>query len=95
MLEKYVLSKVAFWSLHLLLLQIIGVDLTDEGKYTCIADNGRGIPAEAEMNLGVDNAKDLPAQIVEPESSDLVMSLGVPAHFKCLAFGYPKPTVTW
>ena len=75
--------------------QIIGVDLTDEGKYTCIADNGRGIPAEAEMNLGVDNAKDLPAQIVEPESSDLVMSLGVPAHFKCLAFGYPKPTVTW
>lgn len=71
------------------------MDLSDEGKYTCIADNGRGIPSEAQLTLAVDNARDLPAQIVEPESSDLVMSLGVPAHFKCLAFGHPKPTVTW
>ena len=84
-----------FILLLLLFLQIIGVDRSDEGKYTCIADNGRGVPAEADITLGVDNPRDLPAKIVEPETSDLIMSIGAPAHFKCLAYGHPKPTVTW
>ena len=47
------------------------------------------------MTLAVDNPTEIPAQIVKPESSDVVMSLGAPAHLKCLAYGYPKPTVTW
>ena len=76
-------------------LQIIGVDLSDEGEYTCLADNGRGVPADAKITLAVDNPVELPAQIVESSSSDLVMSLGSPAHLKCLAYGHPKPTVSW
>ena len=76
-------------------LQIIGVDLSDEGEYTCIADNGRGVPDDAKITLAVDDPVELPAQIIDSSSSDLVMSLGSPAHLKCLAYGHPKPTVSW
>lgn len=69
--------------------------MNDEGSYTCLADNGRGIPAEATVTVAVDNPAEIPAKIIQPQSSDLVMSLGAPAHLKCLAYGYPKPTVTW
>ena len=71
------------------------MDVSDEGAYTCLADNGRGIPAEATITLAVDNPVEIPARIVQPSRSDMVMSLGAPAHLKCLAFGYPKPVVTW
>jgi hypothetical protein len=73
----------------------VGVDISDEGVYTCLADNGRGVPAEASATLAVDTPVEIPAAILDPSSSDLVMSLGSPAHLKCLAYGYPKPTVTW
>ena len=76
-------------------LQIIGVDLSDEGEYTCIADNGRGVPDDAKITLAVDDPVELPAQIIDSSASDLVMSLGSPAHLKCLAYGHPKPTVSW
>ena len=76
-------------------MQIVGVDINDEGEYTCLADNGRGVPAEAKVTLAVDSPSEVPAQIVEPEQREIVLSLGVPAHLNCLAYGYPKPTVTW
>ena len=71
------------------------MDISDEGVYTCLADNGRGVPAEAEITLAVDSPTEVPASIVAPEAAEVVLSLGSPAHLNCLAYGYPKPTVTW
>jgi hypothetical protein len=31
-------------------LQIVGVDVSDEGVYTCFADNGRGVPPQAQVS---------------------------------------------
>ena len=76
-------------------LQIVGVDSTDEGVYTCIADNGRGIPAEATVTLAVDPATEIAANIVETRDNDIVLSLGAPANLHCMAYGHPKPTVSW
>jgi hypothetical protein len=44
--------------------------------------------------LSVDEPRDLTAKIVETDP-DIVMSLGSPATLYCLAYGFPKPTVTW
>lgn len=75
-------------------LQIVGVRREDEGTYDCFADNGLGPPVSKQLILSVDEPKDLAAQIVETDP-DIVMSLGSPATLYCLAFGFPKPTVTW
>ena len=32
------------------------MDLSDEGLYTVLADNGRGLPADARVTLAVDDA---------------------------------------
>ena len=32
------------------------MDLSDEGLYTVLADNGRGLPADARITLAVDDA---------------------------------------
>ncbi len=36
-------------------LQIVGVEPGDQGVYTCVADNGRGRPATADVSLAVDS----------------------------------------
>ena len=36
--------------------KIIGVEKSDEGLYTVLADNGRGLPADARVTLKVDNS---------------------------------------
>ena len=38
--------------------------------------------------------RDLAAGIVQTDPS-LVLSLGAPATLYCLAYGFPRPTVTW
>ena len=35
--------------------QIIGVEIADEGAYSCVADNGRGVPPQAQVTLAVDS----------------------------------------
>ncbi len=41
------------------------MDLRDEGLYTVLADNGRGLPADARVTLAVDDAleKQIPGEI--------------------------------
>ena len=75
-------------------LQIVGVRREDEGSYECFADNGLGPPVSQTVVVAVDQARDLPARILETEP-DIVMSLNAPATLYCLAYGFPKPTVTW
>lgn len=75
-------------------LQIVGVAREDEGRYDAFADNGLGAPVTQYVVLSVDSPRDLPARIVDTDA-DVTMSLGSPAKLYCLAYGFPKPTVTW
>lgn len=75
-------------------LQIVGVTPEDEGQYTVIADNGRGVPAESVLTLAVDPPVSEPARVLDT-NPETFLSLGVPAMLHCLAYGSPKPTVTW
>jgi len=75
-------------------LQIIGVRSDDAGSYSCFADNGHGPPTEQVLHLQVEAPEEIPAKIVEAEGSSII-SLGAPASLVCLAYGYPRPTVTW
>ena len=38
---------------YLFCLQIVGVDVSDEGVYTCFADNGRGVPPQAQVPVNL------------------------------------------
>ena len=60
-----------------------------------MADNGRRPFAEAKVNVRIGDPVETPARIIHPDSPDVYMSLGAPANLKCLAYGFPKPTVTW
>ena len=75
-------------------LQIVGVRREDEGTYDCFADNGLGPPVSQQVVLAVDKPRDLAAKIMETPG-DIVMSLNAPATLYCMAYGFPKPTVTW
>lgn len=75
-------------------LQIVGVRAEDEGRYDCFADNGRGPPVSVTILLTVNKPRELAAKIMETDRN-VVMSLGAPATLYCLAYGWPKPTVTW
>lgn len=41
------LFKLTF--IMILPLKVIGAEISDEGSYTCIADNGRGVPPTAQV----------------------------------------------
>ena len=75
-------------------LQIVGVRREDSGTYECVADNGRGPPVTVAIVLTVEGPRDLGARIVETDPN-VIMSLGAPATLYCLAYGWPRPTVTW
>ena len=75
-------------------LQIVGARREDDGRYDCYADNGRGPPISVTLTLTVSEPRDLAASIKETDKN-VVMSLGAPATLFCLAYGWPKPTVTW
>ena len=36
--------------------QVVGVEISDEGVYTVLADNGIGVPADASVELRVDDS---------------------------------------
>ena len=43
------------------------MDLSDEGLYTVLADNGRGLPADARVTLAVDDSleKQIPGEVTK------------------------------
>jgi len=58
-------------------LQIVGVEPSEQGVYTVIADNGLpGRPAEATVTLVVDRPKDVAAAIVRTEDEVRNVSVG-------------------
>ena len=61
-----------------------------------MADNGHpGGAVEAAVTLVLDASPvEIPAAILESER-EVFLSLGAPATLNCLAYGHPKPTVTW
>ena len=52
------------------------MDLSDEGLYTVLADNGRGLPADARVTLAVDDSleKQIPGEVTK-FNSDYIMKI--------------------
>ena len=50
--------------------QVIGVEISDEGVYTVLADNGIGVPADASVELRVDDSltKRIPGMLSKREN---------------------------
>ena len=50
------------------------MDLSDEGLYTVLADNGRGLPADARVTLAVDDAleKQIPGKVTKFNSDYII-----------------------
>lgn len=53
------------------------MDLSDEGLYTVLADNGRGLPADARVTLAVDDAleKQIPGKVTKFNSDYIIKIL--------------------
>ena len=52
------------------------MDLSDEGLYTVLADNGRGLPADARVTLAVDDTleKQIPGKVTKFNSDYIITS---------------------
>ncbi|KAF9413443.1 hypothetical protein HW555_008335 [Spodoptera exigua] len=66
----------------------------DSGVYICVADNGLGI-ATQEIHLVVNDPVRAPVGIAGDENAVVTGELGSPLTVRCLAYGYPPPTVFW
>ncbi|CAF4798136.1 unnamed protein product [Pieris macdunnoughi] len=75
-------------------LEIVSLYRNDTGVYICIAQNSLGT-ARQEVNLQVDDPVDDPAGISNVPNEIIYGSLGEPLNIRCLAFGYPPPSIYW
>ncbi|XP_035795510.1 papilin-like isoform X2 [Anopheles albimanus] len=76
-------------------LQIVQVNRTDSGTYTCIADNGVSEPVLREVQLTVNDPIPRDAYIAGNSNDSQVVQLEGPASLRCAAGGYPLPVVSW
>ncbi|XP_061384586.1 papilin isoform X3 [Danaus plexippus] len=75
-------------------LEIVSLYRNDSGVYICVADNGLGI-ARQEINLQVEDGVDGPAGIAGLTDTVVVGELGQPLSVRCMAYGYPTPSIYW
>ncbi|KAH9633694.1 hypothetical protein HF086_009028 [Spodoptera exigua] len=75
-------------------LEIVSLYRNDSGVYICVADNGLGI-ATQEIHLVVNDPVRAPVGIAGDENAVVTGELGSPLTVRCLAYGYPPPTVFW
>ncbi|CAH1399411.1 unnamed protein product [Nezara viridula] len=76
-------------------LQVIGLEKSDAGTYTCTASNGIEPDATRDYKLTVHDGVRRDAAVVGEENTDMVVSLGNPATLTCYAIGWPRPSVNW
>ncbi|KAF9807223.1 hypothetical protein SFRURICE_008616 [Spodoptera frugiperda] len=85
-------------------LEIVSLHRNDTGLYICEADNGLRV-AKQEIHLVVNDQcfsnwvlldpVHTPVGIAGDENAVVTGELGYPLSVRCLAYGYPPPTVFW
>nr|XP_054769474.1 hemicentin-1-like [Lytechinus pictus] len=70
-------------------LDIMGVQDSDSGSYTCMASNDAGFDTET-VHLEVGSSP-----IILQPPIDLGVNYGMNVSVTCIAMGHPAPTVTW
>ncbi|CAH1637578.1 unnamed protein product [Spodoptera littoralis] len=75
-------------------LEIVSLYRNDTGIYICVAENGLGVAIQ-EIHLVVTDPVVTPARIAGNEKAVVIGELGSPLSVRCLAYGYPPPTVFW
>ncbi|XP_046985732.1 hemicentin-1-like [Schistocerca americana] len=72
-------------------LQINGIQVSDKGKYSCLASNIAGV-SEKDYNVAVN----VPPKLAQALIDDTINSIiGSPVIIKCPADGNPKPDIYW
>ncbi|XP_020288957.1 tyrosine-protein phosphatase Lar isoform X6 [Pseudomyrmex gracilis] len=75
-------------------LQIIESDVTDQGKYECVANNSVGTEYSKSTTLYVKVRRVAPSFSIPPPPVNEVM-LGASLNLTCVAVGAPMPFVKW
>ncbi|XP_022817707.1 papilin-like isoform X2 [Spodoptera litura] len=75
-------------------LEIVSLYRNDTGNYICVADNSLGV-ATQEIHLVVNDPVVTPVRIAGDKNAVVIGELGSPLSVRCLAYGYPPPTVFW
>ncbi|XP_041970064.1 papilin-like isoform X2 [Aricia agestis] len=75
-------------------LEIVSLYRNDTGVYICIAENDLGRSVQ-EIRLEVNDPVDSPAGIAGVQDEVVVGDTGRPVTIRCLAYGYPKPSIFW
>ncbi|KAI8425354.1 hypothetical protein MSG28_007115 [Choristoneura fumiferana] len=75
-------------------LEIVSLYRDDAGVYICIAENELGT-AQQEIRLQVNGPVTSAAGIAGESRVTVVGELGHPLSIRCLAYGYPQPSIAW
>ncbi|XP_072930145.1 papilin isoform X3 [Epargyreus clarus] len=75
-------------------LEIVSIYRNDSGVYICIANNPLGT-ASQEVNLLVNDPEEGPAGIAGAANAVVTGEAGRAVNIRCLAYGYPPPTIYW
>ncbi|XP_045125730.1 papilin-like isoform X4 [Portunus trituberculatus] len=76
-------------------LQVVNVERSDTGKYTCEANNGVGAPDRRTAQLTVTDPNPRGAVVVPWNPTTPLATLGNKMTLFCRAVGWPRPSVTW
>ncbi|XP_024082550.1 papilin isoform X1 [Cimex lectularius] len=76
-------------------LEIIGLEIEDDGEYVCEASNG-GVPATRLYHLTVREGTTRQVTVVNnPDEKEIIATINNPVVLRCYAIGFPAPSVSW